>query len=89
MSIAEFYIDNGLDLLDPNHMDDYLACMRHESGFESDESEPNYYENTTHFSGLAIVQSSYNSDYGNVLNRYELDAMARSYGYQILDTSSS
>ena len=28
MSIAEFYIENGIDPSDPNHMDEYLDRVR-------------------------------------------------------------
>ena len=90
MSIAEFYIENGLDPSDPNHMDDYLNRMRYENGFESDSSEDYNDQPGTIFCGLAVVNSSTNDHrYGHVLDRSALDQMARSHGYQILDTSSS
>ena len=95
MSLAEFYIDNGLDPSDPDHMDDYLARMRNENGFGSDEDSDDEYgpSPTIAFSGLAVVDQSHlqhsTSGDGNVLDHSMLDSIARSHGYEILDTSSS
>jgi len=96
MSIAEFYIDNGIDPSDPNHMDDFLDRMRYENGFESDSSEEISHENQGyHFSGLVIAENTFRNDdshhrnHNLVLDRSALDQMARLHGYQILDTSSS
>ena len=100
MSIAEFYIDNGLDPSDPHHMDRFFGHYVDESDYESsDDSENNY---NTAYSGLmiampnprigrAVVVHNQNQPRArnHVLDEDDLDQLALSNGYQILDASSS
>lgn len=76
MSIAEFYIDNGLDPMDPYHMDKFLR--RYEYSYST---------------GYAVVLdedvSQRRAANAYVLNQSELDYMAETRGWEILDTSRS
>ena len=94
MSIAEFYINEGLDPSDPNHMDDFLARLR-------DDSDDEYHQHSVKVTGLVIVKNDEkekefcsvaidNSSVGKfVLDEKRLDNLANSNGFSKIDTASS
>jgi hypothetical protein len=96
MSIAEFYIENGLDPSDPNHMDQFMSYNDHDD-YDDYDNNSDSHEHIVGFSGLmvgtCIVQSHSPSPSPPpptyVLDRNSLDHLAREYNYTILDTSSS
>ena len=90
MSIAEFYTATGLDPSDPYHMDNYLSTFQDESDDESDDvGQPGLHGFSGLMIGYLVVDSDNSSTRGHVLDNNELDQMALSNGYRILDTSSS
>ena len=81
MSIAEFYIENGIDPTDPNHMDDFLS--RHEQ-----------YPVRVYHTGVAIARIERDSSSRTAasswpLNESELDYMGETRGWdKIYDVPS-
>ena len=43
-SLADFYIDNGLDPGDPNHMDTFFAMQEGFPDDPDDYNDPSYYD---------------------------------------------
>ena len=73
MSIAEFYIENGMDPADPHHWDDYLGDLSYK------------YDDGSY----GASSSQRRAAKAFVLNQSELDSLAQTCGWEILDASSS
>ena len=78
MSIADFYIENGIDPSDPNHMDDYLDRIRPEETKQIHVG----------FVGLAFAVPQEPVNSGWPLNEASLDQMAQQYGWTKLQTET-
>mmetsp|Transcript_11192 Transcript_11192/g.15697 ORF Transcript_11192/g.15697 Transcript_11192/m.15697 type:complete len:189 (+) Transcript_11192:106-672(+) len=96
MSIAEFYIENGLDPSDPHHMDEFFG--RYEMSSSDGESTGEDPPCNVEFSGFAIDASYEHVGFSglaigvvidHVLEERGLDRLAREYNYEKMDTSSS
>ena len=70
MSIAEFYIENGIDPTDPNHMDDYLS-----------QNVPTYRTGLAIFTQIERDSVSRTVASSWPLNESELDYMAETRGW--------
>jgi hypothetical protein len=80
MSIAEFYLENGIDITDPNSYDDWVDRMRPEAG------------NAVHTRYAEAIQrdsSSRSAASSWPLNESELDYMAETRGWTKVDASIS
>ena len=88
MSIAEFYIENGIDPSDPNHMDVFLTSLLRDDDYHYQDEPP-----VVLHSGLAVVmQEQLQRDFGSrsaasswPLNESELDYMAETRGWEKID----
>lgn len=73
MSIAEFYLEHGMDPSDPDHWDKF---------WESPAGQCARY-------GSSISKEQFHKAKAYILNQSELDCMAETHGWEILDASSS
>ena len=81
MSIAEFYIENGIDPTDPNHMDDFLSRHRDSSPVPPHQQ---------FFTGVCVATFNRDSSSRTAasswpLNESELDYMGDTRGWEKID----